>query len=63
MYVYSLAANGFELPEVRFKALVNRILITKITVSMHLQCKMTVFREAAFIANALMSARIFGRLC
>jgi hypothetical protein len=24
---------------------------------------MTVFREAAFIANALMSARIFGRLC
>jgi hypothetical protein len=21
------------------------------------------FREAAFIANALMSARIFGRLC
>ena len=30
---------------------------------MHLQCKMIVFREAAFIANALMSARIFGRLC
>jgi hypothetical protein len=24
---------------------------------------MIVFREAAFIANALMSARIFGRLC
>ena len=24
---------------------------------------MIVFREATFIANALMSARIFGRLC
>jgi hypothetical protein len=30
---------------------------------MYLQCKIIVFREAAFIANTLMSARIFFRCC
>jgi hypothetical protein len=59
-----IAANVFELPEVRLKALVYRNVTNKDTMLPDFcKAKITVFREATVFAKALMSARIFGRLC
>lgn len=59
-----LPLNGLQLELVRFwNTRLPKRLNKDTNVSMYLQCKIIAFREAAFIANTLMSARIFFRCC
>ena len=60
----TIAGNGLQLPKVRFETAVYREATNKAKCLLDIcKAKIIVFREATAFANALISARIFGRCC
>jgi hypothetical protein len=58
----NMTHNVLELLAERFETLSTEMLLTKITVSTHLQSKINVFPEGTAFANALVSA-LFANCC